>query len=628
MGFAGKDAVSGLTAHCENNSFNVDCIASKFTFEQKRDLVYLLELLNTAFASDTVQTLKCLALKVFNEGENVSWAKVFKMFWENSTEKMRENILACLLHLIEQNPAIPQMVTGSLMLLENIMQVDSYLPKIVAIGKSVKGDEYRGFKLLLCSILLDSGRIEDMKAVLKDDEGVKDYAEQLLGYADVPYKNILENIARGENSKKWDAIFIFYVSGTDEKNISRIANNFFQVFYSNEDTSFRNNLLLLLGDLAKQAVNNAKLAEFLVQVLDHISTYKKFALFHGLYTQDILRPLNIYEMDIFRKKWFQKISTRSVLENTNLGGIAARGTLDRLSDNTKSKIFDIYQKHRHLKPNFDVDLVVFREKHSIDDVAHKVREITKERSLPINVFRIAEKLGLTVENIDVEEQEEFDGCLLRAEDLTFPVIVINQNKHENRKRFTIGHEIGHYCLSNHVGVIAACSVSEWGESVSDKRIKETEREADEFASSLLMPVQSITGDLHYGFGSWNDIISTSGDKYHVSVTAFVLRAINFMQNPPAAVFRYNDGIFDFRRFSPNFPLSFDDFPDRGDIYPANSGICKIVKGNLYDEFSGELDLRVWCKAKNKRYSRIQEYSKIFGPWIITILELIEDEEYI
>jgi Zn-dependent peptidase ImmA (M78 family) len=110
------------------------------------------------------------------------------------------------------------------------------------------------------------------------------------------------------------------------------------------------------------------------------------------------------------------------------------------------------------------------------------------RTPPVDVRDVAKRLGLRV--IEMNLGDEHSGLLL-TQPGTVPCIVVNEMHHENRKRFTIGHEIGHHVLRHHFGnsVVHAdpvTSVSYRGATAaagSDPK----EIAANQFASSLLMP---------------------------------------------------------------------------------------------------------------------------------------------
>ena len=104
---------------------------------------------------------------------------------------------------------------------------------------------------------------------------------------------------------------------------------------------------------------------------------------------------------------------------------------------------------------------------------------------PVDLDAIVGLLGLTVEYDSGLEDRDIIGEILFSEDR--PLIKINpfQNAYKVRERFTLSHEIGHYCLhssANKNFVDSRNTMSRSG-SYWDK----FESEANNFAAQLLMP---------------------------------------------------------------------------------------------------------------------------------------------
>jgi Zn-dependent peptidase ImmA (M78 family) len=96
---------------------------------------------------------------------------------------------------------------------------------------------------------------------------------------------------------------------------------------------------------------------------------------------------------------------------------------------------------------------------------------------------IAEQLSLQVKDVDADN---FDGMLFRVAGANRARILLNENIREpGRKRFTFAHELGHYIMPSHGregSICRAADVETW-----DEQIRATEREANTFAASILMP---------------------------------------------------------------------------------------------------------------------------------------------
>nr|VFJ47397.1 MAG: protein of unknown function (DUF955) [Candidatus Kentron sp. FM]VFJ47890.1 MAG: protein of unknown function (DUF955) [Candidatus Kentron sp. FM]VFK07828.1 MAG: protein of unknown function (DUF955) [Candidatus Kentron sp. FM] len=116
-----------------------------------------------------------------------------------------------------------------------------------------------------------------------------------------------------------------------------------------------------------------------------------------------------------------------------------------------------------------------------------------ECEIPIDIELVADKLGIKVENKEpTEEFKEIVGEIFFYEDS--PIIRVNpkKNSYLPRRRFTIAHEIGHYCLHS--------AESKQGFKDSQKAMSRTESywdrlesEANNFAAQILMPAKQVYG---------------------------------------------------------------------------------------------------------------------------------------
>lgn len=110
------------------------------------------------------------------------------------------------------------------------------------------------------------------------------------------------------------------------------------------------------------------------------------------------------------------------------------------------------------------------------------RKLQIDPTKPIsNIFRLLENNGIVIVEFD-PKSELFDGVSFIT-DLGIPVIVINKRFPNDRKRFTLAHELGHLLM--HI----LCE-----EPISIHRDREDE--ANKFASEFLMPKRSIYGSLN------------------------------------------------------------------------------------------------------------------------------------
>lgn len=109
---------------------------------------------------------------------------------------------------------------------------------------------------------------------------------------------------------------------------------------------------------------------------------------------------------------------------------------------------------------------------------------------PIPVEELAR--ALDIKEITDLETEAFEGSLLMDQHRSAGIILVNKNARGGRRRFTIGHELGHFCIPTHMpvkGDAFLCSRDDmrlWSSAEQDKYAR-MEVEANRFAALLLMP---------------------------------------------------------------------------------------------------------------------------------------------
>lgn len=97
----------------------------------------------------------------------------------------------------------------------------------------------------------------------------------------------------------------------------------------------------------------------------------------------------------------------------------------------------------------------------------------------IDIFEMLEQNGIIVYEIDGEDK--FDGLSFFT-DQGYPIIILNRNFTNDRKRFTLAHELGHLILhSDRVSPIS--------------ELRDKENEANTFAAEFLMPKNAIIQSL-------------------------------------------------------------------------------------------------------------------------------------
>lgn len=100
-------------------------------------------------------------------------------------------------------------------------------------------------------------------------------------------------------------------------------------------------------------------------------------------------------------------------------------------------------------------------------------------TIPISPQAFADKLGIQI--IQSENLGSKSGYL----DAVNKLIYVNSCDCEERKRFTIAHELGHFCLG-HGSSLRDTTMANWYAVNPDH-----ERQANQFAAELLMPAIAV-----------------------------------------------------------------------------------------------------------------------------------------
>lgn len=123
-------------------------------------------------------------------------------------------------------------------------------------------------------------------------------------------------------------------------------------------------------------------------------------------------------------------------------------------------------------------------------LVRKILETEPSLTYPIPITEIA--TALDIHEIGELETSAFEGSLLIGPQRRYGSILVNKAAKGGRRRFTIGHELGHWCIPLHKPVKGdqfLCSRDDmrmWNKSEQDT-YRRMEVEANLFAALLLMP---------------------------------------------------------------------------------------------------------------------------------------------
>jgi hypothetical protein len=172
----------------------------------------------------------------------------------------------------------------------------------------------------------------------------------------------------------------------------------------------------------------------------------------------------------------------------------------------------------------------------------KILKVEADLTIPIPVDRLA--IQLDIDSIRELETEGYEGGLLTDENRQTGIILVNREAKGGRRRFTIGHELGHFLIMAHQPVKPGeflCSrqdLGRWAAKESD-RYARMEVEANQFAALLLMPPPILRKYLNDRSPDLNDIEKISID-FAVSKDA-AARSYSLYHHENVAVVVVKDG---------------------------------------------------------------------------------------
>lgn len=232
----------------------------------------------------------------------------------------------------------------------------------------------------------------------------------------------------------------------------------------------------------------------------------------------------------------------------------------------------------------------------------------EEKITPLEKIVVEEELEVFYDNY---ESNTFDGMTIYDEGRFY--IHLNIDKHNcpdsDRGRFTLAHELGHYFIDAHRIGLKNGLLEPHPSLTNQKQFVAIEREADYFASCLLMPelrFRKDIGNKKFNFG----VIDFLHEEYKVSRTACALRFADIGNHPIMVVYSENNTI--------RWAHSSEDFPFKwllnDNTVPQNTVMGDYFNNNhVADIFKTE---QVWAIDCFK-YVRDEDLQRKFYEHCIT-----------
>ena len=174
---------------------------------------------------------------------------------------------------------------------------------------------------------------------------------------------------------------------------------------------------------------------------------------------------------------------------------------------------------------------------------------------PVPVEDIARALDI----IDIQEMtsEGFEGALLTDDAKGSGIILVRQSRYE-RRRFTVGHELGHFLSPHHLpsGVGFQCSSKDLAAAAQPGAAGRPlwEVEANRFAAELLMPPVLFKKDLRTSKSLDLEHLFAVASRFEVSKHACAIRAADLGDEVCAVVVSQNGVVTHVPHRGPDFPF--------------------------------------------------------------------------
>ncbi|MCT3810475.1 hypothetical protein CMU40_14615 [Elizabethkingia anophelis] len=224
-------------------------------------------------------------------------------------------------------------------------------------------------------------------------------------------------------------------------------------------------------------------------------------------------------------------------------------------------------------------------KSNIKKLAESIALSFDEKITPLEKIVIDEDLEVFYDDYD---KGTFDGMTVYENgNFYIHINTANNNRSDNgRGRFTLAHELGHYMIDSHrIGLMSGL-LQPHPSTTNKKQFNDIEREADYFASCLLMPEERFKKDIFRKKFNF-ELISSLSKEYNVSITAFAFRFAQIGSHPILIIYAENGNI--------KWTYPSDDFPFK---YLLNSSKISdsFVMGEYFKNIATEVSktAQIWA----------------------------------
>ena len=136
-------------------------------------------------------------------------------------------------------------------------------------------------------------------------------------------------------------------------------------------------------------------------------------------------------------------------------------------------------------------------------LAGKILEAEPSLVIPVPIEDLARQLD--IQDIAELTTEGFEGGLITDDVRSSGIVLVRKGMNRHRRRFTIGHELGHFLIPTHRPatpqgfLCSARDLNKWSNNQQDRAVR-MEAEANRFAAAILLPPPHLRRFMN-GFGN-------------------------------------------------------------------------------------------------------------------------------
>jgi Zn-dependent peptidase ImmA (M78 family) len=250
-------------------------------------------------------------------------------------------------------------------------------------------------------------------------------------------------------------------------------------------------------------------------------------------------------------------------------------------------------------------------------VAPKAEKAVQEAGIahpPVDIYRVAEEMGLFIQ--ETRLSGKLDGCIV-TDGIIGGILINTAIEDKRRRRFTGGHEMGHFVLHRHDIRVLRESIDDVSSFYQDRM----EQEANTFASYLLMPPFLMPADLGKRPPSLAEA-DEFGERFEVSLAA-VLRRLVRASHWRCAFVVTQDGVVQWTVRSPQF----DGYIPTSRKPHRDSMAALLLRTPGDHEDAARLPAEAWIEGPlAEEEVEVQEESRrLANGYVYTLLTVIESD---